>query len=138
MLAPSGARALVAAAIATWSKSASPGKAQFSRRTPYPTTAVTRLTGPGGVVSGVAGAAIAHERVAGVGSAFPAASIARTANVCAPAASPPYVFGALQASKAAPSRAHSKREPASVAAKTKVAVVLEPSAGADEIVVSGA
>ena len=51
--------------------------------------AVTVPSGPdvmlvsGGVVSGVP---IVHVRVAGVGSVLPAASVARTLNVCDPAA----------------------------------------------------
>jgi hypothetical protein len=40
----------------------------------------------GGVVSAVA-RLIVHVRVAGVGSVFPAASLARTSNVCEPSAS---------------------------------------------------
>ena len=64
-----------------------------------------------------------HARVAGVPSTLPAASTARTANVCVPFARPPYVAGLAQARQAPPSSEHSKL--ASVCeANVKVAVAL--------------
>jgi hypothetical protein len=75
---------------------------------------------------------------AGLPSTFPAASIARTRKLCDPAASPAYVCGDSQATKAALSSEHSKLEPGSLAVKLKLALVLEVSAGgAAVIVVSG-
>jgi hypothetical protein len=43
-----------------------------------------------------AGAWTARVFVAGVGSVFPAASVAATVNVCCPTGSPEYVFGLVQ------------------------------------------
>ena len=74
--------------------------------------------------------------VAGVGSTFPSASIARTAKVCWPGASV-YAAGEEQAAKAAPSSEHSKLEPPSEEAKAKLVDSALVVPGPDEIVVSG-
>ena len=52
-------------------------------------------------------------RLAGVASVLPAASVARTSNVCVPSASAAVVCGELQALKAALSTRHSKLAPGS-------------------------
>ena len=57
------------------------------------------------VVSGVVGMTV-HDRESGVGSWFPAASTARTENVCPVGASPEYDLGLVQAANAAPSSEH--------------------------------
>ena len=98
--------------------------------------------GSGGAesIEGVGGATVStvQLRVAGVGSALPAASRARTRNVCAPSARPEYVFGLVQAAKPPPSSSHSKPAPASLE-KVKIASA-EPTVptGPESIVVSGA
>src|SRR6185503_12584189 len=74
---------------------------------PFVATEVSRVSG--GVASTV------QLAVAGVASALPAGSTARTASVCLPSASAEYDAGDEQAASAPPSRAHSKREPGSVA-----------------------
>ena len=78
-------------------------------------------------------------RVAGVGSVFPAASVARTSKTCAPSESSVYVAGEEQPAKVpAPSR-HSNVEPVSLEVKLKAAEVeFVGSAGAEPIVVFGA
>jgi hypothetical protein len=60
----------------------------------------------GGVVSG-SGAAAVHVLEAGDGSVFPAASVARTSNVCEPSLKFEYAFGELHAPHALASRRHS-------------------------------
>ncbi len=60
----------------------------------------------------VSGAAVStvKVRVAGVGSMLPAASIARTENVCSPSGSVPSACGDVHGANAAPSSLHSKVE----------------------------
>src|SRR5918999_1594940 len=67
----------------------------------------------GAVVSAV------HVRVAGVASTLPAASIARTRNVCDPADSPVTVRGDVHAAHAPLSTWHWNVEPASLEVKVK-------------------
>ena len=77
-------------------------------------------------------------KLAGVGSRFPAVSIARTWKVWLPTASPARLSGVVHAANAAPSRLHSKL-PASVEVKVKVALVELLTAGGVEVsVVFGA
>ncbi len=88
----------------------------------------------------VSGAVVStvHVRLAGEESAFPAASVARTRNVCEPSPSPAYPCGLVQAAKSPSSSAHSKVA-ASLAEKRKLALVLEVSPVTPEsIAVSGA
>src|SRR3712207_521880 len=63
-------------------------------------------------------------RLAGVGSTFPAGSIARTSIVCSPSASSGLVYGVGQEAKPASSIRHSKVEPGSVEANSKVGVLM--------------
>src|SRR5438270_1524290 len=85
-----------------------------------------------------AGLVIVQLAVAGVGSTFPAVSVAFTWNVCEPAFRLRYVIGDAQLANAAASSAHWNVEPLSVEVKLKVAVelVVAPE-GALVIVVSG-
>ena len=70
---------------------------------------VLSLVAPAGppviVVSGAA-VSIVNERLAGVGSTLPAASIACTSNVCAPSVSAAVVNGELHVVKASVSTRH--------------------------------
>lgn len=94
----------------------------------------------GGVVSDGPGTATVNVRLAGVGSALPAASVATTANVCAPLASGAVVTGDEHGEYAAPSTLHWKVDPASLEVNANVAVgvvIVDPSAGPEVIVVSG-
>ncbi len=98
-------------------------------------------TASGSVTIVVSGAAVStvHANVAGVGSAFPAASTARTANVCGPSARPGAVNGLVQTANAAESREHSKIAAGSSLSKSKVATaVSDGSDGVVSNVVSGA
>jgi hypothetical protein len=61
-------------------------------------------------------------RVAGVGSTFPAGSVARARKVLAPSASGTVVCGDAQLTKLPPSIAHWNVDPASVEWKPKVGV----------------
>jgi hypothetical protein len=80
----------------------------------------------------------AHVRLAGVGSTFPAASRARTWNVCAPPVTV-YVFGVVHEANVPLSSEHSNVADASSAENVKVAVVEEVvPVGPESIVVSGA
>ena len=86
----------------------------------------------GGAVS------ITQRRLAGVGSLFPAASVARTRNSCAPATRGPYSRGEVQGANAAASSEHSSRDPGSLPENAKLALwLLVGSAGPDSIAVSG-
>src|SRR5205085_10705674 len=78
--------------------------------------------------------AIVQVFVAGVWSTFPAASLARTAKVCVPAASPEKLVGEGQAAKAAESSEQAKLEPASLDVKLKLALE-ELGEGAPEVIV---
>ena len=97
----------------------------------------------GGVTSG-GGPLTVHAAVAGVGSALPVRSSARTAKLCTPGATPVSVRGDVQEAKAPPSSAHSKSRSgpgvrSSEPRKRKVAVVLVVGlAGASTRRVSGA
>jgi hypothetical protein len=82
---------------------------------------------------------IVQVRLAGVASVFPAASVARTWNVCEPTASPEYAAGDVQAANAPPSSAHANDEPPSLDVNDNVAPCANVvAAGALVIVVSGA
>ena len=61
-------------------------------------------------------------RDAGVASTFPAGSVARTSNVCAPSASGAVVWAELQAAQAPPSTRHSNVEPTWSAENANVGV----------------
>ena len=54
---------------------------------------------------------------------LPAASVARTLNVCEPVASPSYVLGDVHGAKAAESNRHSNVEPVSLEENANVASV---------------
>ena len=71
----------------------------------------------GGVVSTV------NDRLAGDASVLPAASVARTSNVCAPSARAAVVNADQQDANAAASTRHWKVEPASVEVKENVGVL---------------
>ena len=73
--------------------------------------------------------------VAGVASTLPAASSARTSNVCAASVSPVYDWGLEQFAKAPPSSRHSKPGPASDAVNEKLAPVEFDAAGGEEVIV---
>src|ERR687894_477697 len=70
----------------------------------------------GAVVIVVCGAAVSTviARLAGLVSVLPAASVARTSNVCAPSDNAPVVCGEVHAAKAAASTRHWKLAPASL------------------------
>ena len=90
------------------------------------------------VVSGAV-SSIVHVYVAGVGSVFPTASVARTWKVCEPAARLLKLRGLVQAANAAPSSEHWKVEPASFDVKLKHEVlVFVGFGGVAVMVVSGA
>ena len=93
--------------------------------------------GPRSIV--VCGAAVStvSARLAGVGSALPASSLARTWNVCAPSSSTAVVCGDAQAVNAPASTAHSKVAPGSLV-NSKVGVESFVSPGPVEMEVSGA
>jgi hypothetical protein len=79
-------------------------------------------------------------RLAGVGSTFPAASLARTSKVCAPSASLAVVWGEEHGANEALSTRHSKLDPGSLDENSNVGVlfvVVAPAAGPAVIVVSG-
>jgi hypothetical protein len=117
-------------------------KVEFASLAEKPKLALVLEVSAGGaapiVVSGAA-VSIVQLWIAGVPSGLPAASLARTWNWWAPAARLVYCRGDEQAVKVAPSSEHSNVEPASLAEKEKLALVLDVSAGgAAPIVVSGA
>ena len=92
----------------------------------------------GGVVSG-GGTFTVHVRVAGVASVFPAASVARTSNVCEPLARPEYAFGDVQVAHAPASSRHSNVEPVSRRREPEARErVVDVPDGPELIVVSGA
>jgi hypothetical protein len=66
-----------------------------------------------------------HDRDAGEASVLPAASVARTSNVCAEAARPEYAFGDEHAPQLPPSSRHWNDEPDSVELKSNDADVLD-------------
>src|SRR5918997_485077 len=92
----------------------------------------------GAVVIVVCGAAVSTviARLAGLVSVLPAASVARTWNVCAPSDNAPVVCGEVQAAKAAASTRHWKLAPASLE-KPKVGVEFVSPPGPDVMVVCG-
>ena len=78
---------------------------------------VESFVGPDGPLSiVVSGATVSTVivRMSGVGSMFPATSVARTSKVCEPSASEAVVVGEVHDVQAAPSTRHSKVEPASL------------------------
>jgi hypothetical protein len=89
------------------------------------------------VVSGAA-ESIVQLCEAGVASGFPAASVARTENVCEPSASSAYSRGLVQVSKAPLSREHSNVAPASELNEKLAPAELVVTAGPLVSVVSGA
>src|SRR5688500_17402100 len=98
--------------------------------------------GPESIV--VTGGTVSRGRVtvqlwpAGVGSTWPAASVARTATRWKPIARSVYSTGDVHAVNAAPSSAHSNVEPARFEENVIVALVLSVgSAGPESIVVCG-
>ena len=96
------------------------------------------FAGPAVIEVSGAAVSIVHVRLAGVGSVFPAASVAFTWKVWLPTARPVYAFGLVQPANAAPSRLHWKVEPDSLEEKLKLGLVeLLGFAGLDVIVVSG-
>jgi hypothetical protein len=109
---------------------------RHSRRAPGPASnvnvgvasAVTPV-GPSPMLVAGAVVSIVNVRVTGDGSAFPAASTARTANVWSPSASASSVTGDWHAVNAAPSSEHSNVVPGSPAANANVGVALPVSAG---------
>jgi hypothetical protein len=89
----------------------------------------------------VCGAVVSRvkEREAGVGSVFPAASVARTSKVCGPSARAFSVRGDVQLAQAPPSTRHSNVAPGSSAEKVKAgAPALVRPLGPLSIVVCGA
>ena len=72
--------------------------------------------------------------VAGVGSRLPAASSARTSNMCAASVRPAYDAGLEQSAKAPPSRRHSNPGPASEAVNEKLALVELAAAGGEDVI----
>src|SRR5690242_15850796 len=80
-----------------------------------------------------------HVQLSGDASVLPAASVARTSNVCVLSASPERPCGLVHGDQLPPSIRHSNVEPASVELKAKLGVAaLDGSAGLLVIVVSGA
>src|SRR5687767_3371051 len=75
---------------------------------------------------------------AGLASVLPAASLARTRNVCSPSARPLSATGETQDANAAPSRAHSKVALGSDENSNDALVLVVEAAGPEVIVVSGA
>ena len=100
--------------------------------------AVGGASAGGGGWPGSSSGAIVHVCVAGVASALPAASLARTLNVCAPVVRPLYSFGLEHVAKLLASSLHSNVAPASLAVNANEALVESVDAsGPDVIVVSG-
>src|ERR671914_345926 len=88
----------------------------------------------------VCGAAVSTviARLAGLASVLPAASVARTSNVCAPSDNAPVVCGEVHAANAAVSTRHWKFAPASLEnPKVGVESLVSPE-GPESIVVWGA
>src|SRR5256885_8046480 len=80
-----------------------------------------------------------HVHVSGEGSVLPAASVARTSNVCALSVRPLSERGVVHGAQAPPSTRHSKLEPGSDEPNVKEGeVAFDGSAGLLPIVVSGA
>ena len=97
-----------------------------------------RTLGPESIVVSGAVASTENERVAGVPSTLPAASVAWTAKVCAPSPSAAVVCGDVQLANAPPSSAHSKLAPASLEnVNVGVSSPVAP-AGPPSMLVSGA
>ena len=104
---------------------------------------VVAVIGPDGppvmVVSGAgATTATVNVRVAGVASTLPAASLARTANVCWPSARFVYACGDVLVANAAPSRRHSNVAPGSLVKANDAELEVMVPVGPLVIVVSGA
>src|SRR5262245_22454090 len=101
---------------------------------------VWRMFAPG-LLSVPAGLVVSrsHVQVAGEASVFPAGSVARTSNVCAPSVRPARLSGLVHGAQLPPSVRHSNVEPPSEEPKVKLGVVaFDGSAGLPVIVVSGA
>src|SRR5262249_40397788 len=81
---------------------------------------------PGPVVIAISGATVStvHDAVAGDGSSCPAASVARTANVCGPCARPVSAAGEVHAVSGAPSRLQPNVEPGSLDVDDRLAVAI--------------
>src|SRR4051794_18681178 len=95
--------------------------------------------GPDGIAALGAVVSTVKVRMAGLDSAFPAASTARTSNVCVPSARPEYPFGEAHPSQPPPSRRHSNLDDCSLEEKPNDASgLLVGSLGPESIVVSGA
>src|SRR5918996_2295943 len=88
----------------------------------------------------VCGAAVSTviARLAGLPSVLPAASVARTSNVCAPSDNAPVVCGDVQAAKAALSTRHWKFAPGSLENPNVGVESLVNPVGPESIVVCGA
>ena len=105
-----------------------------------PPVAVVGLSGPLSiVVSGGVVSSTRQARSAGVGSALPAASTARTARVWSPSATSVSSYGVVQAANGPPSSEHSKPSSAapvmlSVPANANVAPVAAVSAGGPPVI----
>ncbi len=104
---------------------------------------VVAVIGPDGppvmVVSGAgATTATVNVREAGVASTLPAASLARTENVCSPSARFVYACGDVHAANAALSRRHSNVAPGSLVKANDAEFVVMVPVGPLVIVVSGA
>src|SRR5690242_6262726 len=100
--------------------------------------ALVRAGGDDSIVVAGGSASTVQVRVAGVGSGFPAASMARTSKTWLPELSPDTLFGAAHGANAAPSTRLSKLASGSLE-NPKVALdpAVSPSAGPESIVVSG-
>src|ERR687896_220906 len=96
---------------------------------PVPATVVMIPVGGGG------GAVIVQSHVAGLGSMFPAGSLAFTSKWWLPTVRLEYEMPEVQGASASASRLQRKVEPASLAVKVKVADVLFVDAGGPEVIV---
>src|SRR5918996_2667883 len=94
----------------------------------------------GAIVIVVCGAAVSTviARLAGLVSVLPAASVARTSNVCAPSDNAPVVCGEVQAAKAPASTRHWKLAPASLENPNVGVESLVRPVGPEVIVAGGA
>ena len=96
----------------------------------------TRKPTLGGVVSG--GGVTVQVRLAGLPSVLPAALVARTENVCDPAARPVKLFGERQGTQMPRSSLDSKLDPAALEENEKLALELVTvPLGPERMVVSG-
>src|SRR5438034_3088863 len=116
-----------AVAVATGVEPSSTVTVEFASAVPLTARVLLVVAVPstGLKITGAAGATVSTLQLAlaGVGSVFPAESVALTAKVCAPCASPVYVVGEVQATYAALSRLHANVDPASFEENENVADV---------------